>query len=743
MDTVSPNTVDPVFFGFSAAWLAVGDSDADENAETWVVVGAPGPDGSGLESDGLVYLYPLDEAEGILDAASVQQLARPTGGPWQGFGRALLAADVMECQQITYPGPPPTTAWVGCGQELLVSAASSGGAPGGVFVYARDTSLGGNALLKHFQTIQEPTTTGGPSAFDNFGSSLAAPRTMLDPDVPSVVAPDHPTWVAVLSGPDAALDSCVWLFEVDPSSTTTPLSRPSWDQWCNASGTPPITSITAGDWNSDGLPDYAYGRPDGSTSSGTAPGEVRLFLGANDSSDPSWHPNPYDFLPTFYDYTMSDWSGWGKADGFGTSLASGSYHVDTDWETNPEGHEHREALLIGAPGYRGSGSAPYGAVCEMRIIDGETNFNPTPEVYSDCTTDLTDSSSFLASHTHHWIGGCIENPYATAGDEFGASVAVGNFIAEDGYGYDGSIRARQHEIAVGAPGYGGEGRVYVFQTDIYGLVGDVDCDGTVEAALEIDPMLSVPGQRFGATLAAGTGQREVGFHYSLHGREDHWHDLLVGAPFRDLNLPPPAGSHSYVGGLELTEALSVAACVEPHGYWGHGTPADHPIIRVATTANHSFLRVTFLEDFPLEIRDSSGDLCTVDDEALREETDTGAVLTEVLLGEIPEGASLDIPAPYSCGHGSTGSRWVDPTDAIGLMVYRRTGEEEITLGGQSLTVEVYHQDGGTPALLADDQLELRILIPDVDKELMGMDESCEVEAIPIFTRADLVCEDAP
>ncbi len=738
MDVVTPSTTDSDFFGSSTTWLTVGDSDADENAETWVVVGAPGPDGSGVESDGFVHLYPLDEAEGTLDTLSVQQLTRPAGGPWQSFGRALLAADVMDCQQVTTMGPPPVTSWVGCGQELLVSAASSGGAPGGVFVYARDTSLGGNALLKHVQTLQEPAITGGPSAFDNFGSALAAPRTMLAPDAPSIVAPDHPTWVAVLSGPDSSGDAVVWLFEVDPTSTTTPISRESRVQWGSNPGTPPITTVAAGDWNHDGIPDYAYGRPGGGSSSGSSPGIVRVFFGTNEPGDPGWSYSATEFDPTFVDHTLTDWSGWGKSDGFGASLASGFFHVHTDWQSNPEDHEHREALLIGAPGYSGAGTAPYGAVCEFRLIDAATAYNPTPEVYSDCTTDLTDSSTYLSTNVDDWTGGCIENPTGTAGEDFGASVAVGNFIAEDGYGYDGSMRARQHEIAVGAPGYDlGRGRVYVFQTDIYGIVGDADCYGTVEAALEIDPSVSLPGSRFGATLAAGSGQREVGFHYATHGREDHWHDLLIGAPFRSgLSTP-------YVGALEYTEALSFASCVEPHGYWGFGSPADHGVIRVATTANHSFLRVTFLKDFALEIRDSTGALCTVDDEALREETDTGAVLTEVLMGEIPQGASLDVPTPYSCGHGSTGSQWVDPTDAIGLIVYKRTGDEDITLGGQSLTVVVYHDDRGTPSLIADDQLELRIRIPNVDKALMGMDETCEVEPIPIFTRADLICEDAP
>jgi hypothetical protein len=363
--------------------------------------------------------------------------------------------------------------------DLAVGAPGDqvGGVAGGTVsvFYGSSTGLGTGTRL-----TEKNVSGWAIEAGDQFGASLAAGDFNKDGAADLAVGAPGETIVTtksgaivVFAGSASGLSSGRGLDE-----TLSGESNQAGDQFG--------ASLAGGDLNGDGFADLAIGTP--GKAPGTAPhgGFVIVFKGSSSGVAKGWI--------TY----QKDAGGAAEAgDKSGAAMAIG----------NVTGDSHAD-LVVGAPG-EAPGSSPAGG--EIYVVPG-----------------AADGKGTGFGRTQANAGDTIE-----AGDNFGASVAVGNFD-KDGFA----------DIAVGVPGEkpgndpAGAGSIAVFP----GASGSSTGFGVSERQAGVPPLA---GDKFGASVAAG----------EVDG--DGFADLLVGAPGRPSGSVTAAGVAYLFGGLPRKPDTSV------------------------------------------------------------------------------------------------------------------------------------------------------------------------------------------
>jgi len=287
--------------------------------------------------------------------------------------------------------------------------------------------------------------------------------------------------------------------------------------------------IAIGDWNGDGRDDLALS--DFEQDDLLLPGSVHVIY-SSASGAPLYDEHWEDFDPVLLLPDVEEF------DAFGFALAAG------DW--NGDGFDD---LAIGIPGEVIGPAADAGMVL---VLYG------TAEGLAQAGAPLSQ----------RWrIGGGMTAGAASAGDQFGAALAAGDF---DGDGFD--------DLAVGIPTrdvgvFVDAGSVLALYGGVAGLSGDghrffdqdsAGADGTMEEA-------AGPGDRFGEALAAGD--------FDHDGRDD----LAIGAPGEALSaganegvvqtlygFPGPVSRGLRLTGNQVWDEATLAAggAIEPGDRFG-------------------------------------------------------------------------------------------------------------------------------------------------------------------------------
>ncbi len=390
----------------------------------------------------------------------------------------------------------------------------------------------------------------------------------------------------VVGAPGDPAQEQVFIYEVDPT-TSTPLSlvyalSPPTAQVGKGFG----TVVLLADLNADGLPDLAVGAPYDNASSGfTVQGQVVVYMG-NQSPPYTSGVAPFDLSsPVVLDSPFYPWS----QDHFGAALAAGRVHADlnADDDIVPR---LADGLVVGAP----EADLGHGAIADYRMDD------PTNPGYT--------WNPYLS-----W--GYIDYSYFDDG-RFGASLAVGNFIAQDEFGNEGTDAALLEEVAVGVPNAtpgGGVDRGYVV---VY-MAGDTAPD-YFHFASEISPVSSIGGL-FGHALASGYVQ------------DMPWADLAIGAPGHEV----VAGDQDGLAALTQTGA-SPWTCVDVDGTWTV-VDMDSNDVPVLIYSNEEITHVVFQEEFKWELSNSSG-TCSMEDD--------GSPIDAFLL--LAENTAIQLDPEYTC-----------------------------------------------------------------------------------------------
>lgn len=403
---------------------------------------------------------------------------------------------------------------------------------------------------------------GRPPSDAEFGAALATRPVVYDDTEPWSPAPAPVGQVAV-GAPGAGR---VYVYNVDTTSGA-PFGLPL--QVLNAPGSGVGkgfgSSLAFGDFDDDGAWDLAVGAPEASTTN--PEGFVFVYRGAATGTPFPGAPLRIDGNGAFVSAGAND---------FGRSLAVG-------WV---DGDSSQPQLAIGAPELLASGSA-VGGVC----------------VY---TLGASGTSFAIAS------GNCTFNPFLStigyADHNFGASVAIGNFMYSDGNGDDTTDEALTDELAVGMRGYGGDaGRVDLFLTD----------DAGVDFATVINThTVTTSTARYGSALWPG------------HVQETGWEDLAIGAP--DYNY-----GNGWAGN---TKAEVWTGCTDENlgGHWTIEDEDGDPVeIKIWSTGSASTLQFLDNFDYSLYEGEGTGDVCTT-------------VLGSELVGNIPAGTVVPIGADFDC-----------------------------------------------------------------------------------------------
>ncbi len=241
--------------------------------------------------------------------------------------------------------------------------------------------------------------------------------------------------------------------------------------------------LTTGDFNADGKTDLAVSANNYSSQAG------RVYIFYNDGSIPT--------TAATADVIIN-----GEASsGFGSSLVAGDFNADGKTD-----------LAVGAPLYSSStgrvyifyndGSIPTTAATADVIIDGETGqfgyFIVAGDLNADGKTDLAVSATGAGSGGRVYIfynDGSIPTTAAMAdviingesSSGFGTDLAVGDFNA------DGKT-----DLVIGASGYSGVGRVYIFFDNVY-----TPYPALAASADEIITGITGDNNSFGGSLAVG------------------------------------------------------------------------------------------------------------------------------------------------------------------------------------------------------------------------------------------------
>ncbi|HUR75121.1 MAG TPA: FG-GAP repeat protein [Sporichthya sp.] len=233
-------------------------------------------------------------------------------------------------------------------------------------------------------------------------------------------------------------------------------------------------ALTSGDFNGDGAADLAIGAPGETRGKGFGAGTVAVLWGS---------PAGLNAGRAAAELRPGAGVVGGKpenGDAFGAALAAGDVTGD-----------HRDELIVGAPGENGSGS--------IQVFPGGADgFHEAGPAYDRSTVGIAGKPAF--------------------GDAFGAAVAAGDF--------NGDGRA---DVAAGIPGSNSSrGAVAVLYAGPDGLTGA----GAQQWVQGVDGLVGVPaaGDRFGAVLA--TGRMSGGKHV----------DLAIGVPGDAVGTVPNAGA---------------------------------------------------------------------------------------------------------------------------------------------------------------------------------------------------------
>jgi hypothetical protein len=290
-------------------------------------------------------------------------------------------------------------------------------------------------------------------------------------------------------------------------------AEPSGKAYGRTRRCPPTASsngIARGDFNGDGVGDLAIGVPFEDYNGVQDSGAVQIIYGS---------PSGLSATATLADQFI----GYDRANArFGAALASGDFNGD----------EYSD-LAIGAPGDDVFANIRSGLV---QTQDGTSNTvnvgeNPTPAAAdagvvhifygSSSGLDLFGREQYFSLSSLSPVSGA--GP-PNAGDDFGASLAWGNFNG-DAFG----------DLAIGIPGYDRQSGAAAV---IYGTGGGLDATSRLAHFLRQGSGIldaAEPGDRFGAALVSGNFGGTVGFT-----------DLAIGVPGEDIAGIQDAGAVSVI-----------------------------------------------------------------------------------------------------------------------------------------------------------------------------------------------------
>ncbi|ADE14418.1 FG-GAP repeat protein [Nitrosococcus halophilus Nc 4] len=321
------------------------------------------------------------------------------------------------------------------------------------------------------------------------------------------------------------------------------------------------SALAAGDFHGDGYPDLAIGSPGEVNADGAISGGVFLYTGSYSESPQWWY---------FGGVTRH----YGIRSGFGSALAVGNFNGDK----NPVTGLPLDDLAVGAPHDDVRLGSYYSFVTggTVLIYEGSADGLKHDKTFHQDDPLLPTCSSYGNKLCE--VGGRLED-----GDQFGASLAVGNFDGD----YNPDTNLSLDDLAIGVPGEGhwlklsqvsapgpfpdGVGKEYVEDAGAVNVIfgtrtglepqdnriwhqdngfDHTDMPDKVEA-----------GDGFGSALAAGD------FNDDLRD------ELAVGVPYEDLEGIPRAGLVHVLLGSSTLKDLEVW----PHNrVWNH-LQLDNPI----------------------------------------------------------------------------------------------------------------------------------------------------------------------
>ena len=222
-------------------------------------------------------------------------------------------------------------------------------------------------------------------------------------------------------------------------------------------------SVAIGDVNGDGVPDYIIGDPDAGANGRPDSGSVYVIYGQAGDSNSSGSPRVVNLqdIPLAGEGSSTlgyRIDGWSAGDQFGASVAVG----DLNDATNPATGDPIDDIVVGDPDGSPDGMQDAG---EVYVIYGQPG-ESTPEL---------DVSQMTASQ------GKLLTGWA-AGDETGASVAVGRFNDGTPGGSGCSPNASAESIAIGAPGASPNGNSQA--GEVYDIFGEALGGPQVQISLQ-------------------------------------------------------------------------------------------------------------------------------------------------------------------------------------------------------------------------------------------------------------------